>query len=122
MEINPYSELLITSEGNDYDFGFDCDPTGTVVGSNVPALTIAPKIFGAIGTVIEPVPVTGFAANFSPIPRMAPPPLSIVIAGAAIWKEFWVASLPLVSFPLVSGTSATPFGSKRGEVEDGLQM
>jgi hypothetical protein len=24
---------------------------------------------------IEPVPVTGLAANFSPIPRMAPPPL-----------------------------------------------
>src|SRR5260370_41364555 len=27
-----------------------------------------------MGTVIEPVPVTGFAANFSPIPWMAPPP------------------------------------------------
>jgi hypothetical protein len=28
-----------------------------------------------IGTLIEPVPVTGFAPNFSPIPRLAPPPL-----------------------------------------------
>src|SRR6202040_564944 len=28
-----------------------------------------------IGTDIEPVPVTGLAANFSPIPRIAPPPL-----------------------------------------------
>src|SRR5690349_11315714 len=35
----------------------------------------------AIGTDIEPVPVTGFAANFSPIPRMAPPPLGSVIPG-----------------------------------------
>src|SRR5437879_5112138 len=28
----------------------------------------------AIGTDMEPVPVTGFTANFSPMPRMAPPP------------------------------------------------
>jgi len=28
-----------------------------------------------IGTLIEPVPVTGLAANFSPMPRMAQPPL-----------------------------------------------
>jgi hypothetical protein len=36
----------------------------------------------AIGTFIEPVPVTGFAPNFSPIPRIAPPPLGNEIAGA----------------------------------------
>jgi hypothetical protein len=35
----------------------------------------------AIGTLSEPVPVTGFAANFSPIPRIAPPPFGSVIAG-----------------------------------------
>src|SRR5436190_7790013 len=35
----------------------------------------------AIGTVIEPVPVTGLAANFSPMPRMAPPPLGRVRFG-----------------------------------------
>src|SRR5262245_40620661 len=40
----------------------------------------------AIGTVIEPVPVTGLAANFSPIPRIAPPPLGSEIDGAEIWK------------------------------------
>jgi hypothetical protein len=40
-----------------------------------------------MGTVIEPVPVTGFAANFSPIPRIAPPPLGRVIAGGATLKE-----------------------------------
>jgi len=28
----------------------------------------------ARGKVIKPVPVTGFAANFSPMPRIAPPP------------------------------------------------
>jgi len=31
---------------------------------------------------MEPVPVTGFAANFSPIPRMAPPPLGKEMVGA----------------------------------------
>ena len=36
-----------------------------------------------MGTDIEPVPVTGLAANFSPMPRMAPPPLGSVIEGAA---------------------------------------
>jgi hypothetical protein len=35
-----------------------------------------------MGTVIEPVPVTGLAANFSPMPRTAPPPLGSEIAGA----------------------------------------
>src|SRR6266849_6102102 len=35
----------------------------------------------AIGTVREPVPVTGFAANFSPIPRIAPPPFGREIGG-----------------------------------------
>ena len=34
-----------------------------------------------MGTVIDPVPVTGLAANFSPMPRMAPPPLGRIIAG-----------------------------------------
>src|ERR1044072_4628325 len=36
----------------------------------------------AIGTVMEPVPVTGLAANFSPMPRMAPPPLGKLITGS----------------------------------------
>jgi hypothetical protein len=35
-----------------------------------------------MGTVIEPVPVTGLAANFSPMPRIAPPPLGKEIDGA----------------------------------------
>jgi hypothetical protein len=35
-----------------------------------------------MGTVIEPVPVTGLAANFSPIPQIAPPPLGKEITGA----------------------------------------
>lgn len=35
----------------------------------------------AMGTDIEPVPVTGLAANFSPMPRMAPPPLGNWIVG-----------------------------------------
>src|SRR5436190_702190 len=35
-----------------------------------------------MGTVIEPVPVTGLAANFSPMPRMAPPPVGSDTVGA----------------------------------------
>jgi hypothetical protein len=37
----------------------------------------------AMGTVIVPDPVTGFVANFSPMPRIAPPPLGREIEGAA---------------------------------------
>ena len=40
----------------------------------------------AIGTDMEPVPVTRFAANFSPVPRMAPPPFGRLIAGDAVAK------------------------------------
>src|SRR5205814_10360713 len=36
----------------------------------------------AMGTLIDPVPVTGFAANFSPMPRIAPPLLGREIEGA----------------------------------------
>src|SRR6266480_5019298 len=35
----------------------------------------------AMGTVMEPVPVTGLAANFSPMLRIAPPPLGKEIVG-----------------------------------------
>jgi hypothetical protein len=37
---------------------------------------------------MEPVPVIGLAANFSPIPRIAPPPLGSEMEGAEIWKLF----------------------------------
>src|SRR6476619_2456477 len=40
----------------------------------------------AIGTDMEPVPVTGLAANFSPMPRTAPPPLGSAKVGAASRK------------------------------------
>src|SRR4249920_4210989 len=53
----------------------------------------------AIGTDIEPVPVTGFAANFSPIPRIAPPPLGKNRAGGD--ATFWPS-------PLTRFTSALP--------------
>src|SRR6266699_6980111 len=39
----------------------------------------------ARGTVMEPVPVTGLAANFSPMPRIAPPPLGRDMDGGLIW-------------------------------------
>ena len=40
-----------------------------------------------MGTDIEPVPVTGLAANFSPMPRMAPPPLGRLIDGATVRND-----------------------------------
>src|SRR5262249_34955457 len=49
----------------------------------------------AIGTLIEPVPVTGLAANFSPIPLIAPPPFGRDTAGrlpAAPTDDVWLAS------------------------------
>src|SRR5262245_42983850 len=36
----------------------------------------------AMGTLIEPVPVTGLAANFSPMSRIAPPPFGSEGTGA----------------------------------------
>jgi hypothetical protein len=41
----------------------------------------------AIGTVIEPVPVTGFEPNFSPSPRIAPPPLGRDIEGTRLGAD-----------------------------------
>lgn len=38
-----------------------------------------------IGTLRDPVPVTGFAENFSPMPRIAPPPLGNDIDGDFSW-------------------------------------
>src|SRR5205085_10991516 len=45
----------------------------------------------ARGTVIEPVPVTGLAANFSPIPRIAPPPFGNEGDGKGVLPELTVA-------------------------------
>src|SRR5271165_5378587 len=51
-----------------------------------------------MGTVEEPAPETGLALNFSPIPRMAPPPLG---------NEIWGKPGPDASFdcPLASPVS-----------------
>src|SRR5947207_826691 len=51
------------------------------------------------GTVRVPVPVAAFAANFSPIPRMAPPPLGRPVSGGR--NGFTVSGGPTAS---VSGT------------------
>jgi len=49
-----------------------------------------------IGIVIEPVPLTGFASNFSPRPRIAPPPFGSVIAGGEITKLLSLTASPLL--------------------------
>src|SRR5437762_656857 len=42
----------------------------------------------AMGTLKEPVPSAGLAANFSPMPRIAPPPLGSDNAGAEKRSSF----------------------------------
>src|SRR5215211_6345657 len=64
-----------------------------------------------MGTLIEPVPVTGLAENFSPIPRMAPPPLGSDMEGGDNWV------LPTVPPPAPScarpgSPSVSPLGSR----------
>ena len=65
------------------------------------------------GTVSDPVPVTGLALNFSPMPRMAPPPLGSAMDGGA------EADLLDAAFdvPLDAGTfdGAVPSGALAGE-------
>jgi hypothetical protein len=47
----------------------------------------------ARGTVMVPVPVTGLAANFSPIPRIEPPPFGRDIDGAETRKPSLLSEL-----------------------------
>jgi len=59
----------------------------------------------AIGTVSEPLPVTGLAPNFSPMPRMAPPPFGSVTFGATIPKAGpFAVDAPLKFDDLLSST------------------
>jgi hypothetical protein len=63
----------------------------------------------AIGTDIDPVPVAGLAANFSPIPRIAPPALGKVIAGGAIRANPGRSAPPSDGFRSISpGADGTP--------------
>jgi hypothetical protein len=54
-----------------------------------------------IGTLRDPIPVTGFAVNFSPIPRIAPPPLGNDIEGSFGWFSLDSESFGLFSCILV---------------------
>src|SRR5262249_36763258 len=62
-----------------------------------------------MGTDREPVPVTGLALNFSPNPRIAPPPLGIETAGA---RKGLLSSalkrLPAFVLPRSSATALLP--------------
>jgi hypothetical protein len=46
---------------------------------------------------MDPVPVTGFAENFSPIPRIAPPPFGRDMDGTLTAPELAPASFAEVS-------------------------
>src|SRR5215813_12501388 len=68
----------------------------------------------AIGTVMDPVPVTGLAANCSPMPRIAPPPLGREIVGAESCALSCASPFcsPARFVPLTTG-SPLPIGSCR---------
>src|SRR5258706_13125925 len=56
----------------------------------------------ASGTDMDPVPVTGLAANFSPMPLIAPPPLGNEIAGGAVRLELPRGSVCPASFLMLA--------------------
>jgi hypothetical protein len=58
---------------------------------------------GGIGTVIDPVPVTGLAANFSPIQRIAPLPLRKEFENMDQDVLSFAASFPPAPFGLLVG-------------------
>src|ERR1041385_4848114 len=61
-----------------------------------------------MGTVSDPVPVTAFVVNFSPMPRMAPPPLGNVICGAVNAEFSRPGACPgAAGDPLDDGSSIT---------------
>src|SRR2546421_607366 len=74
----------------------------------------------AIGTLQEPVPVTGFAANFSPIAWIAPSPLGSVIAGARTFVSpaaslgVFSSGMPPLSQPTSSPDASACHASARG--------
>ena len=46
-----------------------------------------------MGSVIDAVPVTGLAPNFSPMPWIAPPPFGNAIDGIRLGPALWVEPL-----------------------------
>src|SRR5215212_2780405 len=62
-----------------------------------------------MGTLSEPVPVTGLAENFSPIPLMAPPPLGSDMAGG---DERVSAAPPWALFPPAPAGHCVPGGKR----------
>src|SRR5262245_55013057 len=72
-----------------------------------------------MGTDIEPVPVTGLAANFSPMPRMAPPSFGSEIGpvfGADAGGEF---APPRSALTVISGAARVRDGNVRRSAGDG---
>src|SRR5215217_5679688 len=69
-----------------------------------------------MGTLSEPVPVTGLAENFSPIPLMAPPPLGSDMAGGD--EGMPSVGSPRALSPLEPADPSVPAESCHGSVED----
>src|SRR5262245_43721157 len=61
-----------------------------------------------MGIVIDPAPVTGLAANFSPRPRIAPPPLGSDSEGGLIRNESAGAAPSLPAAPTSGPASRAP--------------
>src|SRR5260370_15874652 len=66
----------------------------------------------AIGTVSDPVPVIGLTANFSPMPRIAPPPFGREGDGSGLgfsaFPSSEVAALPRVLLTNVTSSTDKP--------------
>ena len=67
---------------------------------------------------MDPVPVTGFAENFSPMPRMAPPPLGSEIDGGVEAEALEVPEFP-AAFPLFCPSVAAVLGAADAEPASG---
>src|SRR5215207_9410800 len=63
-----------------------------------------------MGTLSDPVPVTGLAENFSPIPRIAPPPLGSDMGGRAELPSPTACGAPALSPRCPDGGICAPKG------------
>lgn len=66
------------------------------------------------GIVNDPVPVTGLAENFSPMPRIAPPPFGNAIAGGVEAAALDSFAVPLAAGALNDASEAATCGEALG--------
>jgi hypothetical protein len=65
-----------------------------------------------MGTLSVPVPVTGLAVNFSPMPRTAPPPVGRFNAGGEMKNESCFGSRDASGEPDANGCETLEFSAE----------